>query len=81
MMNSRVEIRTKARKLKGLLNLLADDICTLNNDAEDYDLMCLTESIRDVKETLQMFTDGITELEYTLYLINQKRSRNLQSTL
>lgn len=74
-MNSRIELRTRARKLKGLLNLLADDICTLNSDAEDYDLVCLPESITDVKETLQMFADGIVELEYVLYLTNQKRSR------
>ena len=74
-MNSRIELRTRARKLKGLLNLLADDICTLNSDAEDYDLICLPESITDVKETLQMFADGIVELEYVLYLTNQKRSR------
>lgn len=74
-MNSRIELRTRARKLKGLLNLLVDDICTLNSDAEDYDLVCLPESINDVKETLQMFADGIVELEYVLYLTNQKRSR------
>lgn len=74
-MNSRIELRTRARKLKGLLNLLVDDICTLNSDAENYDLVCLPESINDVKETLQMFADGIVELEYVLYLTNQKRSR------
>lgn len=74
-MNSRIELRTRARKLKGLLNLLADDIYTLNSDAEDYDLVCLPESITDVKETLQMFADGIVELEYVLYLTTQKRSR------
>lgn len=74
-MNSRIELRTRARKLKGLLNLLADDIYTLNSDAEDYDLVCLPESITDVKETLQMFADGIVEFEYVLYLTTQKRSR------
>lgn len=80
-MNPRVELRTKARKLKGLMNLLADDIYHLNSDAEDYDLVCLPESIHDVKETLQMFMDGVIELEYVLYLVNQKRSRDLQSPL
>lgn len=81
MMNSRVELRTRARKLKGLMNLLADDIRNLNADADDHDLLCLVESIQDVKETLQMFTDGIVELEYALYLSSQKQSRNLQSPL
>lgn len=79
--NTRIELRTRARKLKGLLNLLADDIYNLNSDAEDYDLVCLPESINDVKETLQMFADGLVELEYVLYLSNQKRSRNLQPPL
>lgn len=78
MMNPRVEIRTKARKLKGLTNLLIDDIYHLITDAEDHDLICLVESIHDVKETLQMFTDGVVELEYVLYLANQRQSRDLQ---
>ena len=77
-MNSRVEIRTKARKLKGLTNLLLDDIYHLIADLEDYDLICLVESIHDVKETLQMFTDGVVELEYALYLANQRQQRDLQ---
>lgn len=80
-MNPRVELRTRARKLKGLMNLLADDIYHLNADAEVYDLMCLVESIHDAKETLQMFTDGIVELEYALYLASQRQSRDLQSPL
>lgn len=71
----RVEMRQRARRLKGLLNLLTDDIYHVNADASDFDLLCLEESINDAKSTLQMFTDGITELEYTLYLSNQKRSR------
>ena len=78
MLNPRVEIRTKARKLKGLTNLLIDDIYHLIADAEDHDLICLVESIHDVKETLQMFTDGVVELEYVLYLANQRQSRDLQ---
>ena len=80
-MNSRVELRTKARKLKGLMNPLADDIRNLNADAEDHDLLCLVKSIQDVKETLQMFTDGIVEIEYSLYLASQRQSRNLQPPL
>lgn len=80
-MNSRMELRTRARKLKGLMNLLADDIYHLNADAEDHDLLCLVESISDTKETLRMFTDGIVELEYALYLASQRQSRDLQSPL
>lgn len=71
----RVEMRTKSRRLKGLLNLLTDDVVHVNADSEDYDLVCLTESISDIKETLQMFLDGVTELEYVLYLATHDRSR------
>ena len=71
----RIEMRQKARKLRGLLNLLTDDIYHVNEDAKDFDLLCLDESIRDTKNTLQMLVDGATELEYTLYLSNQKHSR------
>lgn len=71
----RVEMRTKSRRLKGLLNLLTDDILHINSDSEDFDLICLEESISDAKETLQMFIDGVTELEYVLYLSKHDRSR------
>ena len=72
----RVEMRQKARRLRGLLNLLSDDIYHVNADATDFDLLCLSESINDTKNTLQMLLDGTTELEYTLYLSNQKYTRN-----
>ena len=72
----RVEMRQRARRLKGVLNLLTDDIYHVNADASDFDLLCLGESINDTKNTLQMLADGITELEYTLYLSNQKQARN-----
>ena len=71
----RVEMRTKSRRLKGLLNLLTDDVFHINSDSEDFDLVCLEESINDAKETLQMFVDGVTELEYVLYLSKNDRSR------
>lgn len=72
----RIEMRQKARRLKGLLNLLTDDIYHVNEDSGDFDLICLAESINDTKNTLQMLIDGTTELEYTLYLANQKYTRN-----
>lgn len=71
----RIEMRQRARKLRGLLNLLTDDVYHVNEDAKDFDLLCLTESLRDTKNTLQMLIDSATELEYTLYLSNQERSR------
>ena len=70
-----VEMRQKARRLKGLLNLLTDDIYHVNADAEDFDLLCLGESLNDTKNTIQMMIDGATELEYVLYLAKQNDSR------
>lgn len=72
----RIEMRQRARRLKGLLNLLTDDIYHVNADASDYDLLCLSESLNDTKNTLQMLVDGAAELEYTLYLSNKEQSRN-----
>lgn len=72
----RVEMRKKARRARGITNLLADDIFHVYSDANDYDLLCLGESINDTKETLQMLIDAITELEYDLYLARSNDSRN-----
>ena len=77
----RIEMRQKARRLRGLLNLLTDDIYHVNTDAKDFDLLCLNESINDTKNTLQMLVDGTTELEYILYLSNKEHSRNEQAPL
>lgn len=72
----RVEMRQRARRLKGLLNLLTDDIYHVNTDAEDFDLLCLGESLNDTKNTIQMLLDGATELEYSLYLAKQNDTRD-----
>lgn len=72
----RVEMRKKARRVRGILNLLTDDIYHVNSDADDYDLLCLGESIKDTKSTLQMMVDALTELEYDLYLADGEHTRN-----
>jgi hypothetical protein len=77
----RIEMRQKARKLRGLLNLLTDDIYHVNEDAKDFDLICLNESLTDTKNTLQMLIDSTVDLEYTLYLSQQEYSRQKQTVL
>jgi len=69
MRNFKTNIKKRARMNAGLLNLLRDDVDHLRADADDFDLICLEESVRDAKSTLQMFVDNITEIEYMLYLI------------
>lgn len=69
MKNFKANIKKRARMNAGLLNLLRDDVDHLRADADDFDLLCLEESVRNAKSTLQMFVDNVTEIEYMLYLI------------
>lgn len=68
----KINMKKRARIATGMVNLLRDDIEYLRSDAEDFDVLCLEESIKDAKTTLQMITDNITEIEYLLYLFNSQ---------
>lgn len=68
----KLNMKKRARIAAGIVNLLQDDVDHIKADANDFDLICLEESIKDVKTTLQMLTDNITEIEYMLYLANSK---------
>jgi hypothetical protein len=72
--NIKTDMRKRARISAGILNLLRDDIDQVQVDANDFDLICLEESIRDAKNTIQMLLDNITEIEYMLYLVNSRES-------
>lgn len=71
--NLKNDIRKRARIAMGMTTLLRDDINQIRADANDFDLICLEESIKDAKSTLQMLTDNVTEIEYMLYLVNSKQ--------
>ena len=62
------DMRKRARVAMGMTTLLQDDINQIRADANDFDLVCLEESIKDAKSTLQMLIDNVTEIEYMLYL-------------
>ncbi len=66
----KTNMRKRARAAAGLLNLLTDDISQLKTDVNDFDIICLEESLKDTKATLQMLSDNVTEIEYMLYLVN-----------
>ena len=68
----KVSMKKRARIAAGILNLLNDDINHIKADTNNFDLICLEESLKDAKHTLQMLTDNIMEIEYMLYLINSK---------
>lgn len=74
MRNLKLDMKKRARVSMGLLNLLKDDIDQVRVDADDFDLICLEESLRDAKSTLQMITDNITEIEYVMYLFKSKET-------
>lgn len=65
------EMRTRAKLSKGLANALQYDVSYICSDVDSCDVMCLGESIRDTKDTLQKLLDNVTELEYLLYLMKK----------
>ena len=68
MSNVKLEMRKKARTIKGLVNLLQNDATYICADADDFDLVGLGESIPEMKDTIQKLIDYVMELEYDLYL-------------
>ena len=70
-------MKKKVRTAAGLVNLLRDDIDCLRTDVNDFDILCLGETIKDTKSTLQMLLDNVMEIEYLLYLFNSKDSHGL----
>ena len=71
----KLSMKKRARIAAGMVNLLRDDVEYLRADANDFDVLCLEESIKDTKATLQMLSDHITEIEYLLYLFNSNDAR------
>lgn len=68
------EMKSRARLLRGLANVLQLDAEYIWSDANNFDVDCLGESLREAKLTLQQSTDCLTELEYHLYLIRREES-------
>ena len=68
------EMRTRARMIRGLINLLKDDADYICADTDDFDLISLGISIKEAKDTLQSLVDHVTELEYSLYLTKREES-------
>ena len=66
--NTRIKMRSTARLMKGLMNILFDDVERVSNEVDDCDIVNLKDSIQDAKGTLQCLLDNIVELEYAVYL-------------
>ena len=67
-------IKARARLLRGLTNVLQVDSDYIWSDSSNCEILCLNESVREAKVTLQQITDCLTELEYMLYLIQREES-------
>ena len=68
------DMRGRARLLRGLANVLQVDADYIWSDSNNFELLCLNESIKEAKTTLQQLTDCLTELEYLLYLTRRDES-------
>ena len=65
------EMKDRARLARGLVNALKYDVDYIYSDVKNYDIICLDESLRETKDTIQRLTDNVTEIEYLLYLMRQ----------
>jgi hypothetical protein len=61
-------MRSNARLVKGLVNLLVDDADQMCIDTEDFDLFSLEEAVFEGKRTAQNLLSTIDELERNLLL-------------
>lgn len=75
MSDVKKEMKDRARLARGLANALGYDVEYVYTDVENFDLICMTESIRETRDTLQKLVDNMKELEYLLYLVKKQESR------
>ena len=67
----KMNMRSKARLAKGLVNLLHDDTKQMCIDVDDLDIFSLEEAIREAKRTSQNLLDTIKDLERDVRLIKR----------
>ena len=75
------EMKDRARLARGLANALGYDTEYILTDVKAFDIMCLEESLRETKLTIQKLIENIDEIEYLLHLVKREGSRNLQPPL
>lgn len=79
--DNKLKMKKHARFASGLLNILKDDIALIRIDVEQSNMDSLKDSIEETKDTLQRILDALMELDYELYLAEQKISRKKQAHL
>lgn len=75
-MNNQIKssIRSKARLIYGLLNVLKYDVDNLRMDVHTCEVANLMKTIQDTNMTLENLIDIIAEIEYLVYLHNSEES-------
>lgn len=66
------EMKVRARLTKGLANALQSDAEYIYSDVNNFDVLCMGESLKEAKDTLQKITANIAELEYLLDLTRKE---------
>ena len=74
MSNVKNELKERARLLRGLATAFGCDAEYIFTDAKNIDLICLNESVKEARYTVQRITDNIKEIEYLMYLMQQDES-------
>lgn len=69
------EMRERVRLARGLANALGYDIEYVFTDIENFDFICLDESIREAKDTIKNLVANIAEIEYLVDLAKREISR------
>ena len=67
------EMKVRARLTRGLANALQSDADYIYSDVNNFDVLCMSESLKEAKDTLQKITANIAELEY-LFELTRKES-------
>ena len=73
MNNLKRELHNKSQAIRGLVRVLNYDADYICSDADDFDLVGLSVSLGEVKETIQNLIDRVMELEYAVYQSKQDK--------
>lgn len=66
------EMKVRARLTRGLANALQSDADYIYADVNNFDVLCMGESLKEAKDTLQKMVANISELEYLLELTKKE---------
>lgn len=75
MCDIKKELKERARLVRGLANALGYDAEYVFMDTENFDLVCLSESMRETNETLEKLANNLKEMQYLIHLIQRRETR------